>query len=165
MIGTDEQKIYDLLKELQIEYTRYEHKPVYTIDEIKELNLNVPGIQLKNLFIRNKKGNEHYLVIVEENKKVNLKELSKKIGTSSLSFASEERLFKYLGVASGSVTPFGLINDTKKCVKVFLDREILNSDKVSFHPNVNTATVLISSLDFEKYLKSCQNEFSFIEIN
>ena len=164
LIDTKEQKVYDLLNELKIKFTIYKHKPIYSIDEIKELNLNIPGIQLKNLFLRNKKGNEHYLVIVEENKKVNLKELAQKLSTSSLSFASEKRLLKYLGVSSGSVTPFGLINDFQKNVKVFLDNEILSYNQVSFHPNVNTATVLISYLDFERYLKFCENEFVFIDI-
>lgn len=159
-----EEIVYKILNELEINYTRFEHKPVYTVEEVNELDLNIPGMGLKNLFLRNKKGNQHYLVIIEENKRVDLKELSTKIGANALSFASPQRLEKYLDLTPGAVTPFGLINDQDKNVKVILDKSIKLANKVGFHPNVNTATIVINYIDFQKYLDWTENELLYIEI-
>lgn len=159
-----EEIVYKILNELEINYTRFEHKPVYTVEEVNELDLNIPGMGLKNLFLRNKKGNQHYLVIIEENKRVDLKELSTKIGANALSFASPQRLEKYLDLTPGAVTPFGLINDQDKNVKVILDKSIKSANKVGFHPNVNTATIVINYIDFQKYLDWTGNELLYIEI-
>lgn len=89
MINEDEQKLYDILKRLGIEYNRYEHEPIYTIEEASQLDICIPGQHCKNLFLRNRKGNIHYLVILDEAKQVDLKFLSQQIASTSLSFASE----------------------------------------------------------------------------
>ena len=165
MLTEDEQKVYDVLDLLDIKYKRYEHKAVYTIEEANTLDIYIPGKLAKNLFLRNRKGDTHYLVIVDENKHVDLKLLSKQIGSTSLSFASEERLFKYLGLKPGSVTPFGLINDTERTVIVLIDRDLVGVSNISFHPNVNTATISIAYRDFEKFLKWNKNKFQYVDIN
>lgn len=159
-----EENVYNVLDKLGINYIEIKHRAVYTIEEVNQLNITIPGMGIKNLFLRNKKGNEHYLVIVEDSKSVDLKQLSMKIGTTSLSFASQERLEKYLNLTPGAVTPFGLINDTENKVKVILDNDIQKSNQLGFHPNTNTATIVINYQDFEKYLQWSQNEYTFIEI-
>jgi Ala-tRNA(Pro) deacylase len=162
MITQEEKKVYGVLAELNIPYTRYEHPPVYTIEEMKRLNL--PDSMCKNLFVRNQKGDKHYLVILEHTKKADLQKLAEQIGSGKLSFASEKRLQKYLGLKPGSVSPFGLINDSEKEVEVVIDKDLADSGEVSFHPNVNTATVTISYGDFEKYLKWCKNSITYVRI-
>lgn len=92
MIEKNEQKLYDILNLLEIKYIRYEHKPIYTVAEAQELDISIKGGKCKNLFLRNGKGDTHFLVILEENKRADLKKLAKQIGVSSLSFASEDRL-------------------------------------------------------------------------
>jgi Ala-tRNA(Pro) deacylase len=164
MGNANEQKLYDILNLLDIKYIRYEHKAIYTIEEANNLEVNIPGGHCKNLFIRNRKGNVHYLVVLDENKRVDLKALSKQIGSTQLSFASEERLFRYLKLSPGSVTPFGLINDTESEVIVLIDKELVNQDIVNFHPNVNTATISVLYKDFEKFLKWHKNKFEYIDI-
>ncbi|GAA0729599.1 prolyl-tRNA synthetase associated domain-containing protein [Clostridium malenominatum] len=164
MIREEEKRVYDVLKELNIDYIRYEHPAIFTIEEANNLNIHMEGQHCKNLFIRNRKGDIHYLLIITEWKQVNLKDLSKEIESSSLSFASEERLYKYLSLTPGSVTPFGLINDKEKSVKVLIDKDLINCNKISFHPNVNTATITISYDDFEKFLHHQGNEFNYIKI-
>lgn len=114
-----EKKVYDILSKLQIPYIRYEHAAIFTIEEANKLNIDIKGEHCKNLFLRNRKGDVHYLLIIQELKKVDLKSVAKQIGSSSLSFASEERLYKYLGLTPGSVTPFGLINDNEKKFKYY----------------------------------------------
>ena len=159
----NEKAVYDILDKLSIEYEKYTHIPVYTIEEADNLNLNIKGSHCKNLFVRDRKGKQHYLIILEENKKVDLKKLSWDINSTNLSFASEERLFKYLKLKPGSVSVFGLINDEDKHVKLLIDKD-LKGHYISFHPNVNTATVTVSYGDFEKFLEFVGNEIQYIEI-
>lgn len=165
MIEKNEQEVYDILNSLEIEYVRYEHRPIYTVNEAKELDILIPGKKCKNLFLRNGKGDINYIVILDEEKRVNLKLLAKQIGSTRLSFASEERLFKNLRLTPGSVTPFGIINDVNRDVIVLIDRDLINEKLVNFHPNVNTVTIGISYIDFEKFIKWHKNKFYYVEIN
>ncbi len=162
MISENEQKLYDTLEELDISYTRYEHPPVYTVEEAKEYWQVIEGAHSKNLFLRNNKGNRHYLVVLEQSKKADIKDLSAKLVAGKLSFASERRLNEHLGLETGAVSPFGLINDQKKTVTVALDRDLQKKEVVNFHPNVNTATISLSFADFEKFLRHCGNEVIYI---
>lgn len=164
MITENEQKVYDVLDKLNIPYTRYEHEAVYTIEELDKQDINFDGKHCKNLFVRNRKGDIHYLIVVEESKKVDLKKLSEQIGSTPLSFASEERLYKHLGLKPGSVTPMGLINNDDKKVRVVIDKDLMNFDSIGVHPNANTATIALSFKDLEKFLNWCENKVQYIQI-
>ncbi|GKU24978.1 prolyl-tRNA synthetase associated domain-containing protein [Clostridium folliculivorans] len=165
MFTETEQKVYDILDLLEIKYDRHEHDAVYTIEEANNLGIHIEGQLCKNLFLRNRKGDIHYLVVLDETKQVDLKSLAKQIGSSSLSFASVERLFKYLGLKPGSVSPFGIINDTESEVVVLIDRDITNAEIVSFYPNINTVTIGVSYLDFEKFIKWKKNQILYVDID
>ncbi|AQR94345.1 prolyl-tRNA synthetase associated domain-containing protein [Clostridium saccharoperbutylacetonicum] len=165
MTEGNEQKVYDALKALEIKYIRYEHEPLYTVEDTKKLDINITGQHCKNLFLRNSKGNVHYLVLLDDAKKVNLKDLAKQIESTKLSFASEERLHKYLGLRPGSVTPFGIINDIESEVIVLIDKDITKADVVNFHPNVNTATIGLSYSDLEKFIKWHGNKIYYVDIS
>lgn len=164
MIEKNEQNIYDILNLLEIQYVRYEHKPIYTVNEAQDLDILIQGGKCKNLFLRNGKGDIHYLVILDENKRADLKQLAKQIGTARLSFASEDRLYKYLKLTPGSVTPLGIINDVNREVIILIDKDITNEELVNFHPNVNTATIGISYINFEKFIKWHKNKFYYVQI-
>ncbi len=155
--------IYEILEQLGIQYIRHEHPAVYTCEEADKYYKNIPGGKSKNLFLRNKKGNQYYLLIVEGSKKVDLKKLSDLVSESKLGFASPERMMKYLGLTSGAVSPFGLINDTEKRVIVVIDKNLWKYDRLHFHPNVNTATLELSRDDFQKFLDWRGNEVKFLE--
>ncbi len=161
MTAEKEKKVCEVLEKLGIAFTRHEHPPVYTVEQAEQHWENITGAHCKNLFLRNKKGNRHYLVIIESSKQADLKSLSHKIGEDRLSFASEKRLMNYLGLKAGAVSPFGLINDSQKEVEVIIDSDLRGAGKVNFHPNVNTATVGIDFSDFEKYLSWCGNRFRY----
>ena len=163
MINTDERELYYILEQLKIKYIRYEHKPVYTVEEADNLDIDIPGQHCKNLFLRNKKGNIHYLIIADSEKQIDLKLLSKQIGSTGLSFASEERLYKHLGLKPGAVTPFGLINDIEKNVIVLIDKKLTDKSIVNFHPNVNTATISVSYNDLERFIRWHENKFIYID--
>lgn len=156
-----EVQLYDFLNELGITYARCEHPPVYTVEEAKNYWKDMEGTQCKNLFLRNNKGNEHYLVVLEQSKKVDLKQLAEKTGAGKLSFASADRLNKYLGLETGAVSPFGLINDRDKAVRVVLDKSLKHGELINFHPNVNTATITLSYQDFELFLARRGNELLY----
>ena len=158
----DEQKVYDILGELKISYTKHEHPPVYTVDEAEQHWKNITGAHCKNLFLRNKKGKNHYLVIAKSEKRVNLKALTSRLGEDRLSFASPERMLRYLGLEPGAVSPFGLINDRENAVVVVIDRDLKDASHVNFHPNVNTATVGITFTDFERFLSHCGNSIRYL---
>lgn len=164
MIIREEQEVYDVLNLLNIKYKRYEHKAIYTVKEGKELEISIPGKMCKNLFLKNSKGDINYLVILDEDKNINLKLLAKQIGSTRLSFAAEEKLFEKLKLTPGSVTPFGLINNTDSDVAVLVDEELANEEKVNFHPNTNTATIGISYVDLERFVKWHGNEFYCVQI-
>ncbi len=157
-----EAEVYEVLKKLDISFTRHEHPPVYTVEEAEKHWTSITGAHCKNLFLRNKKGNRHYLVILEASKIADIKSLTKRLGEDRLSFASEERLMIYLGLETGAVSVFGLINDRENHVQVIIDEDLKEAKAVNFHPNVNTATVGISFSDFEKYLAWCGNSIRYL---
>ncbi len=162
MTTENEQKVYDVLDELGIEYTRYEHPPVYTVEEAQEYWKDIKGAHAKNLFLRNNKGNRHFLVVLEQSKSADLNDLSAKLAAGKLSFASERRLQEHLGLETGAVSPFGIINDEKKAVTLVIDRALQKKESVNFHPNVNTATINLSYSDFEEFLKHRGNQIIYI---
>jgi Ala-tRNA(Pro) deacylase len=148
-----ERRVLALLDSLGIPYTRIEHPPVYTVDQARAHWRDLDGAHCKNLFLRNKKGKRHFLVILEETKSADLKALTRFLEEDRLSFASPERLKRYLGLEPGAVSPFGLMNDTRGEVEVLVDQDLMGAAQIYFHPNVNTATVGLSFADFERFLE------------
>ncbi|MBS1819673.1 MAG: prolyl-tRNA synthetase associated domain-containing protein [Acidobacteria bacterium] len=164
MFLPEEQPVLTRLTQLGIPFDRYEHPPIATGDEGLEHWAGIEAVHCKNLFLRNQKGTRHYLVILPVTKRAELRLVAEQIGDGKLSFASAERLKTYLGVTPGSVSPFGLIHDTEHHVRVFLDRDLRQADRISFHPNINTRTVVLSFADFEKYLATTWNVVRFIDV-
>lgn len=161
--------IYAVLDALNISYVRHDHEAAFTVEQAEQIYGQLEGGKTKNLFLRNKKGRRHYLLVAEQHQTVDLKALRAELGESSLSFASPERLMKYLGLTPGSVSPFGLINDKEQEVVVLLDKTLLdkslqNMDPLNFHPNINTATLSISQDDFLRFLGHCGNEVRTVEL-
>lgn len=151
----EEKAVLDRLGSLGIPYERYEHPPIATAAEGDEHWKGIDAAHCKNLFLRNQKGDRHYLVIVAHSKRADLRAVANQIGDGKLSFASPERLMKYLGVTPGSVSPYALIHDSGRHVKLFLDRDLKDAARISFHPNINTATIVTTFDGFERFLASC----------
>lgn len=160
----DRQKVLHVLKDLNIDYEIYEHPPTPTIEDAVKYWGQMKSTHCKNLFFRNHKGNKHYLVIFEHQQILVIKDLEQKLKQGKLSFASEKRMANYLGVRPGSVSLFGLINDTDHHVHVFFDKNLLQSKHLSFHPNDNTASLRISQEDFQVFLKWTGNSYEFLEL-
>ena len=159
-----ETAVLDRLSSLGIAYERFEHPPVPTVEEAGKHWAAIDAAHCKNLFLRNQKGNRHYLVIIAFLKRADLRAVANQIGDGKLSFASPERLMTYLGVAPGSVSPAGLINDRERHVRVFLDRDLKAAARISFHPNINTSTLTVAVSDFQRFLSNCGNPVAYLDV-
>jgi Ala-tRNA(Pro) deacylase len=153
-MSDDPDQVYAALDALGIHYQRYDHPPVFTSEDAALHWAAIPARGLKNLFLRNKKGNRHYLVILPIEKEADLRRLVKVIGDDRLSFGSPERLAAHLGLTPGSVSPFGLLNDPSHSVLVVVDAELRGIGQLIFHPNLNSHSVTISAVDLEQFFRS-----------
>ncbi len=157
-------RVLQFLDKLAIDYELFRHPSLPTIELALEHWKGIPGTHCKNIFLRNHKGDKHYLVIFECHQELNIRSLEILLKQGKLSFASAERMEKHLGLSPGSVSPFGLINDCNHHVKLFIDNNLEKAESLSFHPNDNTATITIKTTDFIKYLNYCKNDFQFIQL-
>ncbi len=156
--------VFDTLNFSGIPYQIVEHEAVYTVEDIDKLNLSEKGGILKNLFLRDAKGKRHFLVCAMEDKPINLKELKVKLGTSNLSFASEERLMDHLGLRPGSVSPFGVLNDEARAVTVVFDSGLEGRQSLGVHPNENTATLFLAFDDIKRVVREHGNPILVLEL-
>lgn len=158
------QKVLDVLDQLNIKFEMYEHPPLPTIEKAMEYWGDIDAVHCKNIFFRNHKGNRHYLVILKHIATLDIHDLEKRLQQGKLSFASAKRLQRYLCIEPGSVSPFGLINDNENHVHVFFDENLKTAEKISFHPNLNTASVVVSFDDFIKYMDWTGNTYEFLKL-
>lgn len=144
-------ELYEVLKRLNIFYDEVCHEAVFTTEEAEFIKSRIEGIGCKNLFLTNHKGS-YYLVVLKDDKRANMKELSSFLGVSRLSFASEKELESILKLKKGSVTPLGIINDKNNLVTLILDRD-LKENKILVHPNTNTKTISINFNDLIHFIE------------
>ena len=155
----NKQQIYDYLQENSIWHEITEHKAVYNMAELAEVPCPYPEADAKNLFVRDDKKQNYYLITVKGEKRVNLKAFRKAQGTRNLSFASAEDLMERLGLIPGAVTPLGVLNDETRSVQVFLDQDFLQEPGlVGVYPNENTATVWLKTEDLIRIIREHGNE-------
>ena len=181
-------KVHRFLEENGIEYKTHRHPPLPTIELALEYWKEIDSTHCKNLFFRNHKGNRHYLVVFECHKELCIHALEKSLKQGKLSFASQERMERCLGLLPGSVSPFGLINDMnlvqetpegfQPCegvaakelfenghrVKLFLDADLQSAERISFHPCDNTASTVVSNEGFRRFLELWDGEYEWIKV-
>jgi Ala-tRNA(Pro) deacylase len=143
--------LFAVLTALNIAYERYDHPAVFTCEEAAAAIPPTDAVQTKNIFLRDKRGRRHLLLVTTCEKAVDIKNFAEQADADHLSFASAERLQKYLGVAPGSVTVLGLVNDTARAVELFVDSDVWHTSHWRCHPLVNTATLVLSREDVEKF--------------
>ena len=156
--------VIDALEALGVQYKSFDHPAVFTSEDAEKYWRDIPGTQVKNLFLRNKKGDRHYLVILGIEKRADLKTLVQIIGDDRFSFGSPERLMDKMGLTPGSVSPFGLLHPNSADLVVIIDEDLREADRLLFHPNINTATVTISFADLERFLATRPNPVRYIRI-
>ena len=148
----NKQEIYQYLDENNIPYERTEHKAVFSMEELKAISILYPECEAKNLFVRDYKKQNYYLITVKGEKRVDLKAFRKLYGLRPLSFADARDLQSYLGLTPGAVTPFGLLNDTQHKVRFYLDADF-SGQRIGVHPNDNAATVWLKVSDLVNLLR------------
>lgn len=157
-------ELYHFLDEYQISYEKFDHSPVYTVEESKKLSPAMSGGKTKNLFVRDKKGKHHILLTVEQDKRVDLKKVSEFIGYGRLSFCSPERLLKYLGVEPGSVSLLGILNDQAGEVEILIDEDLWKEQYLLCHPLVNTSTLSLGREELVKLFQLSGHPFRLLPI-
>ena len=147
----NEKEFLNFLDSNGFDYQRLEHPAVFTCEEAEAHHPDVPAVHTKNLFLCDKKARRFFLAVTACEKIVDLKELAGQLGVAHLRFASEENLMHFLGVTRGSVTMMGLVHDTGHFVELWVDAEIWNGENYLSHPLVNTATLILSRSELERF--------------
>ena len=166
-VAADEMRlkaILDWLDRHDIDYRRVDHPAVYTCEEADRLVPPLPGAHTKNLFVRDRRGRRHFLVVVGWEHQVDLKELGRILGVSKLGMASPERLWERLGVDPGAVTLLAVINDEEKVVEVVIDAQVWAAQDLQCHPLVNTSTLSIPRRGVEKLLQLLKQPYRIVDV-
>lgn len=154
--------LYTILADLGIAYEEVKHDPVYTVEQAQSIKSKILGIGCKNLFLTDHRRTKYLLVILEESKQADLKQIAAFAGTSRLSFASNEELYEILRLSPGSVSPLGIINDMGNRVTLLLNAD-LQGKSLLFHPNINTKTMAIQYNDFVRFVKYTKHQYTILE--
>lgn len=162
-IAMNKTETYQYLTEHDIVYEVSEHKAVFNMEEAESLDLPYPECDAKNLFIRDDKKQNYYLITVKGDKRVDLKEFRKQHGLRALSFASPEELSAVMGLIPGAVTPLGILNDVERRVHFYLDKSFIGG-KIGVHPNDNTATIWMQADELMDLIKKHGNAAEFTEL-
>lgn len=161
----NKQEIYDFIKNKNIWYEITEHKAVFNMDELSEIEIPYPEYDAKNLFVRDDKKKNYYLITVKGNKRVDLKEFRNNNNTRPLSFASEQDLMSIMNLIAGSVTPLGLLNNNELKIIFYLDKDFLNGEQIiGVHPNDNTATLWLKVTDLIDIIQEHGNQVNVVEL-
>ena len=162
--AADSETLFARFAELGIAVETVTHEPVFTVEEAKSLRGKIAGGHCKSLFLRNKKGHQ-WLLVCNEDRRVDLKQLSDALGSGRLSFGSPERLMNSLGVTPGSVTPFALINDRERAVQPILDAAMMSHDRLNYHPLVNHMTTTIGRDDLLRFIAACGHTPEIVDLD
>lgn len=158
-------EIYNLLSKKEIWHEITEHAAVFNMEEVAQIELPYPEAEAKNLFIRDDKKRNFYLITVKGDKRVDLKKFKQEHGTRSLQFANADMLMDMMGLIPGAVTPMGLLNDTECRIEWFLDRDFMDKNgMIGVHPNDNAATVWMKPSDLVELIKEHGNKVSIVEL-
>ncbi|MGT2757214.1 prolyl-tRNA synthetase associated domain-containing protein [Streptococcus ovuberis] len=158
------QIVMECLGRLGIDIELVEHPPAYTTEEADRYIKGIPGVRTKSMFLTNKKKTAYYLIIMDDQKRLDMEKLTELLETTRLRMASANSLKEKLGIAPGSVSIFGLLNNRERDVQVLLDKAILSEDRMSFHPNDNTKTVFLSTADMLRFIDDLGYAYQMIDV-
>lgn len=157
-------KVKEYLNSIGIEFKIVEHEPAYTTEEADKYIEGHDGVRTKTMFICNKKKTNYYMIIMDDSKRLDINKFKEIVSEKQMKMASEEALKEKLGIEPGMVSPFGLLNNDEKDVKIYMDKEIITEEIMTFHPNDNTKTMFITTKDLFKYFENIGYELNIIEL-
>lgn len=155
------ERIFTLLDQLEIDYTNYEHAPAFTCDDAK--GIEIPGKRVKSLLLKNKQKNKFFMVVIEDEKRLDSNIIRKYFWENKISFASEELMIEKIWVKPGHVSPFAMINNKQKDITVVFDTS-LKWSKIGIHPLQNDNTILIKIGDISSFLENIGSNYTFVEL-
>ena len=158
------EKVVEMLNELDIPFEIVEHEPALTTEQADSFIEGIEGVRTKTMFLTNKKKTAYYLVIMDDQKRLDMDLLKDLVGANRIRMASSESLFEKMMLPAGVVSPFGLLNNTDKDIQVYFDKEIMSEKRMSFHPNTNEKTIFIKIQDLFRFLESIGFTYKFLTL-
>lgn len=158
------EKVIDKLKELNIDYDIVEHEPALTTEQADKFIEGKEGVRTKTMFLTNKKKRNFYLVIMDDYKRLDMNKFKELVKEKQIKLASEESLYEKMKLAPGVVSPFGLLNNDDKDIKIYIDKEIVNEEIMTFHPNTNEKTMFLKTIDLFRYFDDIGYEVNIVEL-
>jgi Ala-tRNA(Pro) deacylase len=163
-LPTSPENLFNILKKLGISYDLHHHEAVYTVEESQNVDAQIPGTHCRNLFLRDRKK-KNFLLVLPITVDVDIKKLPDVLGSHRLSFGSNDRLWEFLGVRSGSVCPFCIMNDTDNQVEIFLEKSMMEQEVVNYHPMLNTMTVSLKPDDLLKFIETTGHKAHIVDLS
>ncbi|EFR32100.1 prolyl-tRNA synthetase associated domain-containing protein [Eremococcus coleocola] len=157
-------KVIDKLKELGIQYQLVEHEPALTTEQADLFIEGIEGVRTKTMFLTNKKKKNFYLLIMDDGKRLDMNRFAEIVEEKKMKMASEDSLFEKMALPAGVVSPFGLLNNEDHDIQVFFDKEIVDEERMSFHPNTNEKTIFVATPDLFKFIEAIGYQTNVIEI-
>lgn len=154
----------DVLDELDIGYQIVDHPPALTTEEADQFIEGIPGVRTKTMFLTNKKKTAYFLVIMDDQKHLDMARFKEMIQANKVRMASPESLQEKMSITPGVVSPFGLLFNQNKDIQVYVDQAIINEERMSFHPNTNEKTIFIATDDLFKFLKSIGFDYQILAL-
>ncbi|CEL90443.1 prolyl-tRNA synthetase associated domain-containing protein [Streptococcus sanguinis] len=158
------EKVVEKLKELDIPFELVEHKPALTTEQADTFIEGIEGVRTKTMFLTNKKKTQYYLLIMDDKKSLDMDLFKELVSANRIRMASADSLFEKMQLPPGTVSPFGLLNNEEKDIQVYFDKEIINEERMSFHPNTNEKTIFVSTKDLFKFLQDLGYSYQVLEL-
>lgn len=156
--------IEEKLKELSINFNVVEHEPALTTEQSDRFIEGMEGVRTKTMFLTNRKKTEFYMLIMDDKKRLDMKKLGEIVSANHIKMASENTIYEKIMSQPGVVSPFALMNNKEKDIKVYIDKEIIEEEYMTFHPDTNEKTLFIKTVDLLKFLESIEYDVNVIEI-
>ena len=158
------QTLEDKLKSLDIPFEIVEHPPALTTEEADKYIEGIPGVRTKTMFLTNRKKTEFYLLIMDDQKELDMKAFKETIQANKVRMASSDSLMEKMSLPPGVVSPFGLLFNQDHDIQVYFDQEIVDQDRMSFHPNSNEKTIFLATQDLFKFLKAIDFNYDIVPV-
>ena len=158
------QQVANKLQELGITFDVVEHPPAFTTEQADSYIEDMEGVRTKTMFLTNKKKTQYYLLIMDDKKRLDMDNFKVQVGADRIRMASLDSLAEKMNLPAGTVSPFGLLNNEEKDIQVYFDKEIINEERMTFHPNTNEKTIFISTQDLFKFLQDLGYSYQVLEL-
>ena len=158
------QQVATKLQELGITFDVVEHPPAFTTEQADSYIEGMEGVRTKSMFLTNRKKTQYYLLIMDDKKRLDMDDFKVQVGADRIRMASLESLAEKMNLPAGTVSPFGLLNNEEKDIQVYFDKEIINEERMTFHPNTNEKTIFISTQDLFKFLQDLGYSYQVLEL-